>query len=385
VELPCEQSLESVAIFGGGRWGRLLLLELRRILPLNIEIFWVTRHNAAAAHELLAQHELTNIRIVQNFFLSTEVVDAVVVANSPLSHFRIAQQSIVSNIPVLSEKPIAITTRELQNIINLSNENNCPCGIHLELHYFDLRIPVFTSRLDSHVYSIGIEWKDIWDSVVNGQRKHAELHANVIHDQLPHCWSILAKLTDVNDQFAIDTVDVSAAETHLKGTLGPVGVELRLGRREGTRIRRICINKEWSFDFDSQLSDAASGEMAFRPVRRALTEFLKIAANFKSLGTIHEHHKWPLSVQNLQSMLFEVDRVSQMYLSNLEHHIRIQLLEKADGELSEQLSQLIVDRYLPDYCKEQNWTLPLTLDEQMAFARQLLQSYTKFNGCCSSE
>src|SRR5688572_25945732 len=102
---------QRIAVIGGGRWARAIVGSLV-LLPDDAHITVHTRSSAAAMNEWVRSRDLTahvTVTTAQPAFAAGEAPNAIIVANAASDHERAALRALDSGIPVLVEKPVALT------------------------------------------------------------------------------------------------------------------------------------------------------------------------------------------------------------------------------------------------------------------------------------
>ena len=370
------ESRRRIVLFGGGRWARVLLSVLNRVRPAETEILWVTKHSQAAAQNWLSDNPVENVQLTPDVDLQSADASAVIIATSPESHFHLAEQSVKLGLPTLCEKPIAPDRRCVNELLDLSRKSRVPLGIHLELLYasyledFAMRLRTDRDR-SAEVRSVHIEWLDPWCEQRGDDTKYAEFYTDIVNDQFPHCWSILATIFPSATSLQVHDVELEGNNTSITGTCGPAVIRCRLSRRAASRVRRVIINEgEWVLDFSNEPGVVihAGGIVvnqwnSDRPLSRSLTEFLLVSLDPRKAGN------WRLSLTNSLPAI-EASLVAAARLQTIQDQwIQRRSLKFATDFADVHDVQLIVDRFVPEFAAK-GLRLPVrTTKEQLEFAR----------------
>ena len=356
-------------IFGGGRWSRVLLSVLKHVRSIESEILWVTKHSFAAAETWLSLNPIENLQVVSA--LNLQAADAVIIATSPESHFLIAKQAVTLGLPTLCEKPIAPDRRGAEELLELSRRAGCPLGLHLELLYASY-LSDFAARLRTiNVHSVKIEWFDPWCEKREEETKYGEFYADIMNDQLPHCWSLLATVFQTSIGLQIKAVDEDSASTKVSGTWGSVITDCHLSRRAERRVRRILINDgEWELDFSVEpgvvIHEGTSTPNHWsseRPLARSLSGFLEVARDPRQCDN------WPLALSNcFPAVESAMDASARLRFLQDQRIQALRLDLEIDLENANHV-RLIVDRFLPDFASKGKRMPVRTAEEQREFAR----------------
>ncbi len=114
----------NIGIIGLGRWGTNYLRTLNEIEGITIR--WVCSTKESTINESLSKVNLrispkktTDYRKV----LKDKKIDAVIIASSGSTHYKIAANSLKSKKHVLVEKPVAFSSKEVAHLAQLSKKN----------------------------------------------------------------------------------------------------------------------------------------------------------------------------------------------------------------------------------------------------------------------
>ena len=128
------RDLRTVGLFGGGRWGRVLVRVIRSLLADDVAICWVTKASQETSTDWIAKHQLAKT-IVRGEVTDYSTFDAAVVAQRPTQHFATVNKLLQSHVPTLCEKPLAVTLENTRDLVALANREQTPLGVNLEFHY----------------------------------------------------------------------------------------------------------------------------------------------------------------------------------------------------------------------------------------------------------
>jgi len=304
-------------LFGGGRWAHIIFGVLCDSLDPNDCVLWHTRHGMEAADALLSQvPPKANVAA----YLVAEIDEiwrarprAAIVATAPATHVEVAMAALRQNVPVLVEKPIALSLRDADELLALSEDMDVPLGVNLEyshaayLHELSKRVP------PKCIADIRITWIDSLVERRPDAVKQADLMTHRCLDIYPHLWSILRNLTG-KAECTVDEVtpcDTAPDALLLTGRTPDTPFSAELSRRGGKRVRAVDITTnsgaEFRLDFSQepgQLSiDGAAvpfdckWEHSPRPLAAALLSFLRVAQEGKMKAD------WPLDARRCRPHL----------------------------------------------------------------------------------
>jgi hypothetical protein len=376
-----------VGLYGGGRWASGLARVLSKLLPPDADLVWVTKHHSQQA--IAWQQECDGgpkIHVVQDFPLPAGQLDAAIVATAAPRHFGLLTECIEANIPVLCEKPLATHPQQIDQIRLLAQSTQRPIGIHLELVYLE-SLAWFKKRIgDQSIEFIQIDWQDPWLEQRGSIIKRAELLADVMHDQLPHCWSILRMLLP-QQTIAIESVQLDHPVVTVNLSVDTVPAIIRLCRRGDRRTRSITINRgqhrlnfanEPGYYSNHLQKYVACPQLTHRPLDYSLGNFLEHSC----VAIVHPDHNaadpWPLSLHNWWDGLSGFIQASQLLQQRLDHQIASRL--KHFNGLDLQLAELIVDRRAAEsLARQADRELPYSPEQQLDFARRWLSGTRGFD------
>jgi predicted dehydrogenase len=109
-----------VGLLGYGYWGRNLARNIRA--APGCELVAVAEPDAGARQLLKGEAAILRIDREPASLLEREEVDAVVVATPVATHFELAKAALLSGRHVLVEKPLALSTAEARQLVELSKD-----------------------------------------------------------------------------------------------------------------------------------------------------------------------------------------------------------------------------------------------------------------------
>ncbi len=365
------EAIRRIVLFGGGRWARVLLSVLRHIRPAEAEILWVTKHSRAAANSWLSQNPIDNLQLVSEVDLKSANASAVIIATSPESHFHLAPQATKLGLPTLCEKPIAPDPGCVDELLELSRKSGASLGLHLELMYASYLSDFATHLRSVDVHSVHIEWLDPWCEQRSREKKYSEVYTDIMNDQIPHCWSILAAVLETATSLKIHSVEEDAAGALVSGTYGTSAVNCRLSRRAESRVRRVVINDgELELHFSEEpgvtvhAGKTTENDWALdRPLSRSLSSFLRVA------NDPGQYNNWPLALANcLPAVTAALDASARLRIAE-DQRILEWGQDSAFDFGNARHVQLIVDRFVPEFASKGRRFSVETAEEQKEFAR----------------
>lgn len=293
---PCP---DSVAVIGGGRWARVLTEVLCGIVPPSVAISVHTLHNAESMSVWATARGLRDRICLSSEWpqLLSAKSSAVIVVNAARDHERAVEWALSAGVPVLVEKPIALTAFASQRLADLARSRNArfaAAHIFRFARYLD-----HFSRLVADaggVRSLRVHWTDPKSENRYGEHKQYDPGLPIVSDWLPHVLSIVGTLTpNLPDKCEVTKVLRGGAHLELDLVLGDIPCSVQLIRNSDRRQRVIEVTAEQKMlrlDFSKEPGIITCGrttmvgdqdwEVGKRPAACMLMAFLKWAAGGES-------------------------------------------------------------------------------------------------------
>lgn len=235
-------STKRVLLAGGGRWSRVHASVLRRLLPPDGELLWVSRHNSGGLEADAAKLSDKDFHVGVYDDLAKALAlrpGAAIVATSARAHAAHATEILQQGVHVMVEKPLTLCDEDASSLVRLAEKRGLVLGVGLHLFYASY-LRHFRSLWSERAVSGGrVIWHDPNAEVRYGEIKQPDFSTPKIHDVFPHIWSILRVL------FPNAAVVVEDAQCEADGAavvlLSVNGIQFRimLDRRANERSRRI--------------------------------------------------------------------------------------------------------------------------------------------------
>lgn len=286
---------EDIAVIGGGRWARVLTEILCDLVPPSVGISVHTLHNGDSMSAWVSKRGFGQRIQVSSGWpqqLSSRP-SAVIVVNAARDHERAVEWALSEDIPVLVEKPIALTATASQRLANLARSRNvyfAAAHIFLFARYLENFSKLVAEAED--IRYLRVYWMDPQFESRYGERKQYDPGLPVFADWLPHVSSIVGTLMPNLPQ-RIEKLKFRSGGAHLEFELmlGDVPCSVQLVRNGDQRQRIIDVateKKMLQLDFSNEPGVIVSGsttmngdpdwEVKSRPAVRMLTAFLQAAA-----------------------------------------------------------------------------------------------------------
>ena len=133
--------LDRVVVIGGGRWARVLTEVLSGVVPTATVISIHSCHNAEAMALWAATLHGRPIHVSSEWpqFAPGESA-AIIVANATRDHEKAVEWAIAAGVPVLVEKPMALSGIHAERLIEMARHKNvclAPAHVFLFARYLE--------------------------------------------------------------------------------------------------------------------------------------------------------------------------------------------------------------------------------------------------------
>ncbi|MCA1471247.1 Gfo/Idh/MocA family oxidoreductase [Bradyrhizobium sp. IC3195] len=233
----------TVALVGGGRWGRTHASVLAQLSDRVGHVLWVSRHNGEALNSFLADWTEARHRFTPLASLDAALAlgpDAAIVATPAADHVKTAECLLRRDVPTLVEKPLALTVESAKRLVGLAAERNVPLlvGLHLlSAPFLQHFLGLCAGRA---IAAIELEWLDPEQEIRHGIVKFSNLTTHKVDEIIPHLWSMLHLVDSAEPQLhAVKPLAQGAVEVEL--VLRRSLAIVRFGRRAAARKRMIRL------------------------------------------------------------------------------------------------------------------------------------------------
>ena len=235
----------SIRFFGGGRWAKIILIEISKILP-NYEINWITNLNRKEKKIFLNKFlQPERVTISQRKDLKNlKEPEKVVICSNSVNHQEDLISSLNLQAKILIEKPIFGNLKDFKKI-SIAKQKN----IFLNLEFFNaFFIKSFFKKMSKEkINSIEFTWHDpLIESLGTRKKKYSEIFSSIFHDQLPHIFSILLRLHEKKVNLSLNKIVLNDSNKNnniiLKLKLNNILTSISISRFSKKRKREISIN-----------------------------------------------------------------------------------------------------------------------------------------------
>jgi hypothetical protein len=231
----------TVALVGGGRWGRVHASVITALHPRVERLLWVSRHNKTLIEQLdMRPPHPVEVEIVPGLHDAlSRKPDAVVVCTASAHHARDASTILQNGIPVLVEKPLALNEPSAAAVIELARQRQLPLCICLPMLLASYLHAFKAGCGKRAVAGLRLSWFDPEVEARYGEEKYTDISTHQADEIFPHLWSIADVLVGCDTTRVVDVSLTSSNEISLVLDCDGIRVEAKFGRRAARRVREI--------------------------------------------------------------------------------------------------------------------------------------------------
>ena len=307
-----KRSNTRIALFGGGRWARVLLSIL---LDNTKNSVLFTVHTKYFIKDM--QNWINKLNLQNRVSVSTSKPNfqddyvGTIVANAAKDHKKIAELSLISKVPVFVEKPLTTSHQDTLSLIDTAKKNNTllfPSLVFLYASYIDN----FINDLGDikKIKEVRFNWMDEPAEYRYGEIKSFDPATPVFTDVLPHILSILSKIFNSNDfEYNDCKVDRGGAFLHITIHVSNVKCILTLERNSAKRKREIFIksDKDFALDFSVEPGSISinkkrsCGDLNWNLIESPLTKMINTFLSHMTTKKAHQsfNNELSISVSNI--------------------------------------------------------------------------------------
>ncbi|OSJ21496.1 Gfo/Idh/MocA family protein [Bradyrhizobium japonicum] len=234
----------TVALVGGGRWGRTHASVLAQLSDRTARILWVSRHNKGALGAFLADLPGADDRFTVVDSLDVALAlhpGAAIVATPAGNHAETAELLLRGGVPTLVEKPLALGVDEARRLVDLAAERGIPLLVGLHLLTAPFLLHFLRLSAGRAVSAIELEWLDPEQEIRHGVVKSSNLTTHKVDEIVPHLWSMLHLVDDTAEPQTRTVKPCAQGVVEVEVDMREARATLRFGRRAPARKRRIGL------------------------------------------------------------------------------------------------------------------------------------------------
>jgi predicted dehydrogenase len=283
-----------IAVCGGGRWARVVTDVLCGLVSPHVVISVHSPGNAEAMRQWGYVNGMADrMRVsAQPVTSLNPLPGAAIVVNAARDHERSVEELIGAGIPVLVEKPMALSVAGAERLVALADRHKVTLAA---AHVF--RFTRYLDRFAAQVRAAGspelirVWWTDPHVEVRYGEVKRHDGDLPIVADLMPHVLSLVGALVGDGPDFCRRaTYCRNGVEVRLEAILGGVNCDIVLARQSDARRRQLEVlvgHDEWRLEFATEPGTISNGVYqqnadpdwghSLRPMARMLTAFLEWA------------------------------------------------------------------------------------------------------------
>ena len=235
--------MTSISVIGGGRWARTIGAVLCGLSDPFSEVILHSRHNSKGVVAWIGERGLEGRLSVTSQWPDLDHIrpSAAIIANGVADHVAAASALLHAGIPVLVEKPVAITQPAVRHLVELASRNGtwlAASHVFPFARYFDAFVKHIKDM--GRLESVTVEWVDGRADIRHDEVKSYDPRVTVFDDVLPHIVPLVAQLCDHPLQFLALNAGRGGAEVAIQACAGKALVSIRMARSGPARRRLIA-------------------------------------------------------------------------------------------------------------------------------------------------
>ena len=191
---------DHLVIIGGGRWARVYIETIIKILPSDTLISIHSEKNVKGMNAWAKKLCLQNrIRISNKLpYFKKNKNNVVIISNAAKDHARFVRWGIEKKAKILVEKPLALDFNIASQLVELAKKDNVYLA---SAHVFNFSESIKSLKnllgKDDSIKSMNIIWTDCTSEVRYGDKKTFDPSLTVLEDIFPHIFSIFNVFTKI--------------------------------------------------------------------------------------------------------------------------------------------------------------------------------------------
>ena len=286
------KSVTNIRIIGGGRWARVILEVICRIVDKSVNISIYSKNNTIGMSDWVSSkkigHNIQVFKDLPNKF-STDT-NAVIVVNAARDHEDFILSALKAGGDLLVEKPITLSYESGKKMATVAKDLNrhlTSAHVFLFATYF-----INFSKLvlnAGRISRINIHWEDPGVEDRYGEKKFYDSSLPVFSDWLPHVLSMISAITPGKDFIFLSIeIEKGGASVTIDILLGDIPSRIILTRNGKSRKRNMDVyteTKALKLDFSKEPGTIYDGKneiagdnewkISQSPLESMLSTFLK--------------------------------------------------------------------------------------------------------------
>lgn len=216
--------LAHVVVIGGGRWARVALRELDRVVDPGAAFTVVSRSAPSLMEGWLTSSRLSrtcSLVTVPDRIPPSDGSGIAIVVNRPSQHVAAARLMVDLGYHVLIEKPVATDPFSIRELVERADRRGLVLAAGLPFLFapvireFKRRLPFAVGQLSG----LDIVWQDPVVEQRHGETKRPDPSISVVMDGIPHAWSLLRALFGMDCPLAMTLTGISKGGTEVEVAL----------------------------------------------------------------------------------------------------------------------------------------------------------------------
>ncbi|MGY4472642.1 Gfo/Idh/MocA family oxidoreductase [Bradyrhizobium sp. USDA 3364] len=235
-----------ISVIGGGRWARAIASVLCGLPGRTDRITMHSPSNAAGLQAWAAQPQFAGRLSALDAWPASgadpERPDAVIVANRAKDHFEAAAGFLADGIPVLVEKPVALSRGNIEQMNSIARTRGTAFGAsHVFLFARYLEAYAASLALLGRPRGLRMIWTDGASDVRRGEAKSYDPAVTLFDDVLPHIVPMVGELQFRDLALVSLEVGRGGARLAIEAQANGLPVSLLIARNDNGRQRRIEV------------------------------------------------------------------------------------------------------------------------------------------------
>lgn len=286
------KSVTNINIIGGGRWARVILEVICRVVDKSVKISVYSKNNSIGMSDWVSSKKIgDNIQVFKDLpnKFSTDT-NAVIVVNAARDHEDFILSALKAGGDLLVEKPITLSYESGKKMATVAKDLNrhlTSAHVFLFATYF-----INFSKLvlnAGKISRINIHWEDPGVEDRYGEKKLYDSSLPVFSDWLPHVLSMISAIAPGKDYIFLSVeLEKGGASVTIDILLGDIPSRIILTRNGKSRKRNMDVYTETKvlkldfskepgtiYDGTNEIAGDNEWKISQSPLESMLSTFLK--------------------------------------------------------------------------------------------------------------